>query len=168
LRREPLVAAVIALAVVLLLACPVSFALPRAGVLVPGQSLGGVSLGATERAVKRAWGPRFGVCRHCRYRTLYFTYVPFSPQGAAAVFRLGRAVGLFTLWSPTGWHTNRGLRIEDPVERARSLYRRLARAGCRGYYALTLRTGTTLTAFYVLDGKLWGFGLSRVGSPLCP
>lgn len=136
--------------------------------LRPGRSLGGLTLGATERAVKRAWGPRLGVCRHCHYRTLLFTYVPFAPQGAAAVFRQGRVVALFTLWSPTGWRTKGGVRIGDPVARVRSAYHPLERAACRGYYALTLRKGTTLTAFYVLGGKLWGFGLIRAGAPLCP
>jgi hypothetical protein len=147
--------------------CAGASALPQAGVLVPGRSLGGVSLGSSERTVKKAWGPRVGLCRHCRERTLYFTYVPFAPQGAGAVFRAGRAVALFTLWSPSGWRTDRGIRLGDPVVRVRSRYHPLGRRRCRGYYALTLSRETTVTAFYVLDGKVWGFGLSRVGAPLC-
>ena len=31
-----------------------------------------------------------------------------SPQGVGVTFRRGRAVALFTLWSPPGWHTDRG------------------------------------------------------------
>jgi len=142
-------------------------ALPQTGVLAPGRSLGGVPLGATERAVKKTWGRRFGVCRHCPDRTLYFTYAPFTPEGVVAVFRNGRTVSLFTLSSPTGWRTTRWVRIGDPVSRVRAVYGQLTRAECEGYYALTLVAGRTITAFYVVNGKLWGFGLSRVGAPLC-
>ena len=57
-------------------------ALPQAGVFVPGKSLGGVRLGATEKQVRSVWGPRVGVCRGCRDRTLYFTYAKFDQVGA--------------------------------------------------------------------------------------
>jgi hypothetical protein len=151
----------------LALAAPAAAALPQAGVLVPGRSLGGVRLGAPEQYVKALWGPPFGVCRSCSERTLYFTYVPFAPQGAGAVFRRGRAVALYTLWSPTGWRAARGIRVGDPVARVRRAYPRAAGAQCERYSALTLVRDTTITAFYVLEGKVWGFGLSQVGARLC-
>jgi hypothetical protein len=154
--------------VVLALATPAAGALPQTGVLVPGRSLGGIRLGATEQLVKKRWGPRFGLCRRCSARTLYFTYVPFAPQGAAAVFRHGRAVALYTLWSPTGWRTTRSLRIGDPAARIRGRYPAVAQAACERYAAFTLVEGRTIAAFYVLDGKVWGFGLIRAGARLCP
>jgi hypothetical protein len=160
--------AVLACLIALALAGPAAAALPQAGVLVPGRSLGGIRLGAPEQHVKALWGPRFGVCRDCSSRTLYFTYVPFAPQGAGAVFRRGSAVALYTLWSPTGWRATRGIRVGDPVALVRRAYPRAARAQCDRYSALTLVRERTITAFYVLEGKVWGFGLSRAGARLCP
>lgn len=140
---------------------------PKHGVLVPDRSLGGLRLGATENQVKAAWGKRFGVCRSCSSPTWYFTYEPFKPQGAGASFRRGRVAALFTLWSPPGWHSSEGLRIGDSVARVTALYGPLPRTPCGTYYALTQRTGRAVTAFYVVDEKVWGFGLSRAAAPAC-
>jgi len=38
---------------------------------------------------------------------------------------------------------------------------------CDGYDALILRREDTVSSFYVLDERLWGFGLSRRGLPIC-
>jgi hypothetical protein len=141
--------------------------LPPQGVLVPNRSLGGVKLGTTEAKVRAAWGPRVGVCRGCPDRTLYFTYRGFAPQGAAAVFRRGRAVALFTLWSPSGWRTTRSVRLGDAAARLTQIYGSLPRVECGGYYVLTMPRGRTVTAFYVLRERLWAFGLLQTGQPLC-
>src|SRR5438876_5745969 len=95
---------------------------PRAGLVVPGKSLGGLRLGATRAQVRAAWGSRFGLCRDCREPTWYFNYRKFEPQGAGVSFRRGRAAALFTLWSPQEWHTDRGLAIGDAAERIDVLY----------------------------------------------
>src|SRR5919202_255612 len=92
-----------------------ALALPQHGVLVPGRSLGGLRLGATRAEVRTAWGASYGRCRGCADETWYFTYRAFTPQGAGVSFRSGRAVALFTLWSPPGWRTSRGLTIGDAI-----------------------------------------------------
>jgi hypothetical protein len=142
-------------------------AAPRAGVLVPGKSLGGLALGATPAQVRKAWGPRHGTCRGCRAPTWYFNYARFEPEGAGITFRDGRAVALFTLWAPKGWRTNRGLKIGDDASRATALYRGLVRITCGTYYALTLNHANAVTSVYVHDEKIWGFGLSRPREPVC-
>jgi hypothetical protein len=140
---------------------------PRAGLVVPGRSLGGIELGATEGQVRAAWGSEFGVCRNCRQATWYFNYRPYGRQGAGVSFRRGRAVALFTLWGPRGWHTNRGLQIGDPAVRVSGLYGSPLRRSCGTYSAYVLPRGRTTTAFYVVDERVWGFGLSRRGRSVC-
>ena len=82
-------------------------------------------------------------------------------------FRKGRAVALFTMWSPPGWRTTRGLRIGDPEFRIEALYGSLFRVGCGRYSALTLPGRGVTTSFYVVDGQVWGFGLSRPRQRVC-
>ena len=146
---------------------PAAAAPPGAGVLVPGRSLGGLELGATKAAVERAWGRAYGVCRSCVRETWYFNYYAFEPRGAGVELEQGRVAAVFTIYSPGGWRTTRGLALGDPASRVRSFYGRLQRVRCRGYEALVLRRRATVTAFYVLDDRLWGFALSRRGLPLC-
>ena len=140
---------------------------PEAGTLVPGESLGGLRLGATSAQVTAAWGPTRGICRSCRRTTWYFNYRPFEPQGVGVELRRGRVSALFTLWQPPGWRTPEGLRLGDDASRVTALYGPLRRVRCAGYDALTLRRGRTLTAFYVLREELWGFGLARAGTRPC-
>ena len=153
--------------ITLLLVAPASATAPRAGVLVPGKSLGGLALGATPAQVRAAWGLRHGTCRGCRAPTWYFNFKHFEPEGAGVTFRGRRAVALFTLWAPRAWRTDRGLNIGDDVSRATTLYRGLVRITCGTYYALTLNGANAVTSIYVHDEKVWGFGLSRPREPVC-
>jgi hypothetical protein len=153
--------------IALLLAAPASAAAPRAGVLVPGKSLGRLALGATPAQVRAAWGPRHGTCRGCLAPTWYFNFARFEPEGAGVAFRRGRVVALFTIWAPKGWRTDRGLKIGDDALRATTLYRGLVRITCGTYYALTLNRASAVTSVYVHDEKVWGFGLSRPREPVC-
>jgi hypothetical protein len=145
----------------------VALGLPAKGVVVPGQSFAGVRLGATQAQVRAAWGTRFGRCRDCLQPTWYFTYKDFQPQGAGVSFLKGRASALFTIWSPPGWRTNRGLTVGDPEARVAALYGALPRTECGTYAALVLRRGRVDTQFYVYKGAVWGFGLTRAGAPPC-
>lgn len=138
---------------------------PREGVVVPGTSLGGIRLGAPAAVVAKRWGRSFGICRGCRETTWYFTYAPFQPVGAGASLADGHVTSLFTLWSPPGWRTTKGLVIGDDVTRVTSLYGPLDRHDCTNYYALVLHGRDAVTEFYVVDRRLWGFGLSRVPAP---
>jgi len=159
--------ALTAILAALLVVSAAAAAPPRAGVVVPGKSLGGLTLGSTRAEVRAAWGKGYGVCRDCRQPTWYFNLRRFEPQGAGVTFRSGRAVALFTVWSPPGWRTSRGLRIGDPAIRIAGLYGPLLRVTCGTYYALTLRRGRVTTSFYVFDEQVWGFGLSRPSQPVC-
>jgi hypothetical protein len=151
----------------LLVAPAASAAPPGAGLVIPGKTLGGLALGTTKSEVRAAWGTRYGVCRDCRAETWYFNLRRFEPQGAGVTFRKGRAVALFTLWSPPGWRTPQGLRVGDPEFRISTIYGSLFRVDCGRYSASTMRSKGVTTAFYVLDRQVWGFGLSRPGQSVC-
>jgi hypothetical protein len=155
------------LTALLIVASTASAAPPRVGVLVPGKSLGGLSLGSSRSDVRQAWGPRHGTCRGCRKPTWYFNFARFEPQGAGVTFERGRVVAIFTLWAPRGWRTSRGLEIGDQAARVAALYRGLIQVNCGTYYALTLDHPRAVTAIYVHDEKVWGFGLSRPREPVC-
>ena len=158
---------VLAIAAVLALAAPAAAAPPGAGVLVPGRSLGGIELGASKAEVERRWGRAYGVCRGCAAETWYFNYFAFQPRGAGVELREGRVAAVFTLYQPPGWRTSRGVALGDSVARVTSVYGALVRRECGGYVVLVLPGRSATTAFYVLDDRLWAFGLSRPGLPLC-
>jgi hypothetical protein len=163
MRRSLLTSAVAAL----VLAAPVAAELPKAGVLVPGRSLGGVRLGESPRAVRAALGTFYGNCRDCARRTWYFTYRPFDRHGLAVEFANGRVSGVYTLWRPAGWQAPHRLGFGSSV----LAVHRLTGAGhtvvCRGYEALVRDSAHARTAYYLDAGKLWGFGLFPRGSPPC-
>ena len=135
----------------------VALALPQHGVVVPGHSFAGLQLGATRAQVSAAWGPRYGRCRDCPQTTWYFTYKDFQPQGAGVTFRQTAPPSYFTIWSPPGWHTNRGLKIGDPEIEITSIYGVLPRVECGTYTALVLRRGADRHAVLRLQGR--GLGL---------
>jgi hypothetical protein len=144
-----------------------ALALPQHALVAPGKSFAGLRLGASGAQVRAAWGPRYGRCRDCLRPTWYFTYRKFEPQGAGVSFRNGAANAFFTIWSPPGWHTDRGLTVGDPEARITRLYGVLPRAECGTYSTLVLRRGGTDTQFYVYKQEVWGFGLSSAGAPPC-
>lgn len=154
---------------VLVLAAPASAArLPRAGVLVPGRSLGGVRLGESPAAVRAALGSFYGVCRGCARRTWYFTYRAFDDHGLAVEFTGGRVSALYTLWRPAGWHDTYGLALGATEGAVRLRGGPLLRpVSCRGYSALVADTRNARTAYFLLAGRLWGFGLFLRGASPC-
>lgn len=157
-----------ALALAALALAPAASALPPyRGVLVPGKSLGGLRLGSTAAQVKAAWGSAFGACRGCGQPTWYFNYRPFHPEGAGVAFHKGRVEAIFTLWSPAGWRTTRGLQLGANVAEITTVYGPLTRTECGSYYVLVLPRGHAVNVFYVKAQQLWGFGLSRAGVPVC-
>jgi hypothetical protein len=151
----------------LALTAPALAAPPSAGRVIPGKSLGGLRLGATRAEVLATWGSHYGTCRNCSVPTWYFNYRRFEPQGAGVTFRQGRAVALFTLWSPPDWHTSRGLKIGDPAVHVGALYGSLLRVTCTNYYALTIPNRSGTTAIYVFDNQVWGFALLARGQRIC-
>jgi hypothetical protein len=140
---------------------------PREGVLAPGASLGGLRLGMTKQQVRAAWGTRFGRCKGCRLETWYYNYRRFSPKGAAVEFRRDRVNAIFTLWQPRGWRTTKGLRLGEPEASVTEVHGTLSRAECGTYSAFLQRSRRALTAYYVLSGRVWGFGLFNAGAEPC-
>ncbi len=141
---------------------------PEAGVLVPGESLGGVHLGWTLARVERIWGTASGRCRNCGIETRYFNRLPFHPEGAAVELRRGRVVAVLTLWAPRRWHTDRNVYVGEPGRRVRTAHGAVRRVRCPGFDALLLREGGVVrTAVFVVDGTIWGFGLLAAGERVC-
>lgn len=163
MRRSLLTSAVAALA----LASPATAGLPQAGALVPGRSLGGVSLGESPQAVRTALGTFYGTCRDCARKTWYFTYRPFDRHGLAVEFSRNRVSGVYTLWRPARWHGPHRLVVGAPVLAVHRLTGASRTVVCPGgYEALVRDSARARTAYYLYRGKLWGLGLfARGGNP---
>ena len=142
----------------LILAAPAAAELPKAGVLVPGRSLGGDG----------ALGRFYGTCTAgCRRRTWYFTYGPFTRRGLAVEFTRGRVSGLYTVWRPAGWHGTNKLRLGSKPLAVHVLVGPTRSVTCGSYEALVRDTARARTAYYLYAGRLWGFGLFRRGAAPC-
>jgi hypothetical protein len=146
---------------------PAAAALPEAGLLVPGQSLGSVRLGMTRAEVRATWGRGFGRCRSCGLETWYYTYRAFHPEGAAVSFEGGEVQLVYTLWSPAGWHDRSGLALGATEAEVTEQLGRVPRRQCDGYWALVRSSRRADSIYYVRDGKLWGLGLTRPAFPPC-
>ena len=162
--RRRLVATIVT---ALVLAAPAFAGLPRAGALVPGESLGGIRLGESQRAVRAALGGFYGLCRGCPRPTWYFTYRPFARQGLAVEFTRGRVSAAYTLWRPAGWHAAHRLGFGTSVLAVHRLTRAARTVTCRDYEALVQDSAGARTAYYLVSGRLWGFGLFGRGASPC-
>ena len=140
--------------------------LPSSGTLVPGRSLGGVRLGEPAAQVRTTLGTSYGVCRGCATTTWYFTYGKFESRGLAVELTGDRVSAVYTLWQPTGWRTPNGLRLGAVEGQVTTLAGPLIPIPCTSYTALVHDGKGARTVYYVVDGKLWGFGLlGLAGSP---
>jgi hypothetical protein len=143
--------------------------LPTRGVLVGGISLAGVRLGDSPGSVEVAWGTNHTSCSGCRLRTWLFIY-PDRPVGAAVVFDpTGRAVAVFTLGQPPGWHTQKGLWVGAEIHKLTAKYDapNMTYKGCIGYSALSARHGDVVTSIYTQAEAVYGFALTLPGQPVC-
>ena len=141
--------------------------LPKSGALDPGRSLGGVRLGETAAATRAALGTFYGVCDGCARTTWYFTYRAFDQHGLAVELTAGRVSAVYTLWQPAGWHAPRGLQLGAAQGQITALAGTLLPIACSGYEALVRDSSTARTVYYVVDAKLWGFGLLRPSENPC-
>jgi hypothetical protein len=143
--------------------------LPSRGVLIPGKSLGGVSLGQTQTKVRALWGGRFTECEKsfCKDPTWLYFYATGEPLGAATRFRKDKVVAVFTLGATTGWKTSNGLKIADPASRVYELYGSPRYTKCIGYEALSVTQGGVVTSFYLTSGVIYGFALTVPGLTVC-
>lgn len=133
-------------------------ALPQGALFIPGHSLAGVRLGEPAAQVRASFGAH-GTCESCSPKTWYFTYTKFTQPGLAVELRAGRVAAAYTVWQPQGWHTGNGLRLGAVEGQVTKLGGQLTPIECPGYIALVHDGGAVRTAYYVLGGKLWGFGL---------
>ena len=107
------------------------------------------------------------MCRGCPRRTWYFTYRAFQRQGLAVEFERGHVSAAYTLWRPQGWHAPHGLRFGATPLTVHERVGSLRTITCHGYVALVRDTADARTAYYLLEGRLWGFGLFRRGGSPC-
>jgi hypothetical protein len=161
MRKPILVASVVSLA--LAIVSPGSAAtaahLPTRGVIIPGVSFAGVKIGDTEKRVKALWGTRFATCKYCTDTTWLYEYQFGEPLGAAARFEHNRVVAVFSLGSPAGWKTNKGLEMGDPISNVYQYYETTGTTRCVGFDAITAKTGKYVTAFYSAAGVVYGFAI---------
>jgi hypothetical protein len=141
--------------------------LPMKGIVIPGVSLAGVKIGDTEQHVKAVWGPNFVVCKYCSDPTWLYEYQQGEPLGTAARFQKGKVVAVFTLGSPAGWKTNKGLYIGDPISNAYQYFANPGTTRCIGFDAITLRHGNVVTAIYSSAGVVYGFALVTPTMTVC-
>ena len=151
----------------LFLSSAAAAALPQPGSLVPARSLAGVHIGETAAAVRAGLGHRYGVCRGCAHTPWYFTYRPFEQRGLAVELTRGHVSAVYTLWQPEGWRAPRGLQLGAVQAQVTKLAGALIPVTCTGYEAFVSDAKDVRTAYYIVDGKLWGFGLLRARESPC-
>jgi hypothetical protein len=153
--------------IALFLTATAAAGLPKTGTLVPGRTLGGIRLGESPGAVRAALGTFYGTCRGCPQRTWYFTYAPFDKHGLAVEFTGRHVSGVYTLWRPAGWHAPHKLGFGSSVLVVHTLTGASRTVTCTGYEALAHDSAHARTAYYLVNGRLWGFGLFRRGASPC-
>lgn len=150
----------------LVAAAPAAAALPQHGKLVPGRSLGGIRLGEKAAAVAHALGGH-GVCDGCALTTWYFNVKPFDQHGLAVELTHGNVSGVFTIWQPDRWTGPNGIVLGAFEGDATSRAGALVPETCPGYIAYVQDSRSARTVYYVLHGRLWGFGLFARGANPC-
>lgn len=153
-------------AAVLVFASSAIAALPRNGVFLPGRSLGGIRLGESTSAVRAALGSH-GVCLGCATSTWYFNYKPFNQRGLAVEFTRDQVSAVYTLWQPTGWRAAEGLELGVVEAQLTTSTGALVNVVCPGYDARVADGPQARSVYYVVQGKLWGFGLLRAHANPC-
>ncbi len=142
--------------------------LPVRGLVVPGGTFAGLRLGDTEQHVRQVWGRDYETCKYCQDTTWLYEYKGGEPLGAAVRFQKNRAVAIFSLGSPAGWRTNKGLYIGDPISDIYQLYpKTIGTTRCIGFDAITMRTGKTIMAFYTAAGVIYGFAMVVPSMTVC-
>ena len=74
---------------------------------------------------------------------------------------------VYTVWRPLGWRTSTGLRLGASEDVVVAHVPAVQPIDCSGYHALVHDAGGVRTAYYVVDGKLWGFGLMGASTTPC-
>jgi hypothetical protein len=140
---------------------------PTRGVVVPGVNFAGIKLGDTSQHVKAVWGGNYQKCTYCKDMTWLYVYRGAEPLGAAVRFQNNKAVAIFSLGSPAGWRTDRGLYMGDPISNVYQYYSQLGTTRCIGFDALTAKVGNSTAAFYSAAGVVYGFAIVAPGMTVC-
>jgi hypothetical protein len=142
---------------------------PVRGTFIAGKSLAGVRLGFTQARVKSLWGRRYSVCTAtvCKYPTWLYQDTTGEALGAAVVFERGKVTAVFTLGSPTGWKTDKGLKMGDVISQVYDYYDTTITTQCLGHDAISMRRGTITTSFDASSGYVYGFALTAPSQPIC-
>ena len=141
-------------------------AFPAKGIVVPGKSIGGITLGESTTAVQAHWGKRYTVCSYCDKLTWFYEYQTGEPLGAGVTFVNKRVVAVFTLGSPAGWG-EKGLMMGDPISNVYNVFSATGDKQCIGYTALTVREGNATMSFYSASGVVYGYALTAASEPTC-
>ena len=147
--------------------------LPTRGIFFPGVKLAGVGLGLTPDKVTAILGKNYNICTPatsvlCREPVWFFQYTRGEPLGIAVKFHNGKTVAVFTLGALTGWKTNAGLKMYDPVSTIYTIYPAAAiYTKCIGFEALSMRTAKVTTSFYTASGVVYGFALTAATEKVC-
>jgi hypothetical protein len=139
--------------------------LPRAGVLVSGESLGGVRLGDTTATVRKLWGHRFTVCEGCEPTTWFYWY-PSSDAGAGVEFRHGHVTGVYTLGAKVGWRSEDGLKVGGYMSN-KEMHEKSIWRSCTGYSAKLETSGNAVTSIFTVGPMVYGFSLTRPSESVC-
>jgi hypothetical protein len=138
--------------------------LPVNGVLVPGQSLGGIRLGDTGGKVMDLWGRDYTMISGQPMTWIYMSPTG-DPYGAAVSFRNGRVTAIFTLGGIKGWRRSDGLRVGQTLSTFNDPQGRTT--ACVGYGAMSTRNGDTVTSILTNGQSIYGFALTRPSEPVC-
>ena len=142
--------------------------LPPHGVLIAGRSLAGVHLGDTSADVRAKWGTNYRACNGCKLTTWIYIYET-KPVGAAVIFKGNHVVAVFTLGSPFGWRTQKGLTLGADIHSFVAMYPAptMGYKDCIGFNALSMQQGGTVTSIYTQAESVYGFALTLAGEPVC-
>jgi hypothetical protein len=145
---------------------------PTRGVLVAGKSLAGVRIGMTEKQVQAVWGHRYRLCDKSicqKWQTWLYQYNTGEGLGAAVVFENHKVTSVFTLGSPDGWRTDKGLKMGDVISQVYDYYNTTSSTKCLGFNALSMKDPATkiTTSFYASSGYVYGFALTAPSQPIC-
>jgi hypothetical protein len=139
--------------------------LPTAGILVSGESLGGVRLGDTTATVRKLWGHHFTVCEGCQPTTWFYWY-PSSDAGAGVEFRHGHVTGVYTLGAKVGWRSEDGLKVGGYMSN-KELHENSVWKSCTGYSAKLETSRNAVTSIFTVGPMVYGFSLTRPSESVC-
>ena len=140
---------------------------PVRGIVVPGVSFAGLKLGQTEQQVAALWGKNYTLCTFCADATWLYVYPGGEPLGAGVRFKQNKVIAVFSLGSPAGWRTDKGLFMGDPISNVYSYFGTTGTTRCIGFDALTVRLGNSVTAFYSAAGVIYGFAIVAQSLSVC-